>query len=415
MVTESELDVEKPPEEGIAISLPGCQPVHTTSGAPHVELQAQSRPHWTKKAIVPFLVLTLVQFLTATFIMLCKVALVSGIDPLFFTFYRNLVGFFFLAPFAYYLERDIRPKLTLHTIGSLNLLSFFAIIGNQQFFLAGLALTSTLFAGVAQNMIPAITCLLAAVFGMEKLSFRKTSDLAKMMGTVICITGAVTMSLYKGIALYQRPTGQDELHHGFELLQLRFVHLGSLQFEFISYYALGVLCLFLNCTSWALYLIHQGPVLERYPALLSMITLMEFFGCIQVAVLGAAYDGTRFLDFRSTTTDQLIIILYGGILISAVNLVLQAWCIRQVGPFIVSLYSPVQTLVVALMAVLIQGDTLYMGILIGGTLIIGGFYSVVCGKQMEQRRAALAHTCSTTNPTGSGDTKQSDLEEPLLS
>ena len=39
------------------------------------------------------------------------------------------------------------------------------IIGNQQFFLAGLALTSTLLAGVAQNMIPAITCLLAAVFG----------------------------------------------------------------------------------------------------------------------------------------------------------------------------------------------------------------------------------------------------------
>jgi hypothetical protein len=39
------------------------------------------------------------------------------------------------------------------------------IIGNQQFFLAGLALTSTLFAGVSQNMIPAITCLLAAVFG----------------------------------------------------------------------------------------------------------------------------------------------------------------------------------------------------------------------------------------------------------
>jgi hypothetical protein len=104
MVTESELDVEKLPDGGIAISLPGCQPVPTTSGPPHVELQAQSRPHWTKKAIVPFLMLALVQFLIATFVTLCKVALVSGIDPFFFTFYRNLVGFFFLAPFAYYLE-----------------------------------------------------------------------------------------------------------------------------------------------------------------------------------------------------------------------------------------------------------------------------------------------------------------------
>ena len=52
--------------------------------------------------------------------------------------------------------------------------------------------------------------------------------------------------------------------------------------------------------------------------------------------------------------------------------------------------------------------------LIGGILIIGGFYIVICGKQMERRRSALALKCST-NPAGLGDTKQSDLEEPLLS
>ncbi|KAG0619274.1 hypothetical protein M758_4G128100 [Ceratodon purpureus] len=418
MVTQSELDVDKLllPEGIIAIPPPCSLRLPTTSGT-HVELQAENHQHWTKKAIVPFVVLTLVQFLTATFQTLAKVALTSGINPLFFTFYRNVVAFFFLLPFAYFLERDIRPKLTLHTIGSFTLLAFFAILANQQFFLAGLALTSTLFTGVSQNIIPAITFLLATFFGMEKISFRRTSDLAKILGTVVCITGAVTMTLYKGIALYQQPTGEDKyILHGPENLHLSFKHLGlpqALQFE-IGSWALGVLCLFLNCTSWGLYLIHQGPALKRYPALLSMVTFMELFGCIQVAIVGVACEGTQFLDFRSITLDQFMIVLYGGILVSAINLVLQAWCVGQVGPFLVSLFSPVQTLLVALMAVLILGDTLYMGILIGGILIIGGFYIVMCGKQMERRRSALALKCST-NPAGLGDTKQSDLEEPLLS
>lgn len=50
-----------------------------------------------------------------------------------------------------------------------------------------------------------------------------------------------------------------------------------------------------------------------------------------------------------------------GIVASGVNLVLQAWCVQRVGPFIVSLFNPVQTLVVASLAIVVLGDTLYMG------------------------------------------------------
>lgn len=106
MVSGSELDVEKLlPERGITIpSPPSCIALPTAS-IPDVELQAREEQHWTKRAIVPFVVLTSVQFFTATYQTLSKVALTSGIDPFFFTFYRNMVAFLFLAPFAYYLER----------------------------------------------------------------------------------------------------------------------------------------------------------------------------------------------------------------------------------------------------------------------------------------------------------------------
>lgn len=65
------------------------------------------KKHWTKKTIVPFVILTSVQFLYAGHQILSKVALVSGIDPIFFSVYRNVVAFLFLAPAAFFLERYV--------------------------------------------------------------------------------------------------------------------------------------------------------------------------------------------------------------------------------------------------------------------------------------------------------------------
>lgn len=57
--------------------------------------------------------------------------------------------------------------------------------------------------------------------------------------------------------------------------------------------------------------------------------------------------------------------------------------------------------------------------MIGGVLIIGGFYIVIYAQKEERRsqREALDQKYSYTKPEGFlvGDRKQSDLEEPLLS
>lgn len=93
---------------------------------------------------------------------------------------------------------------------------------------------------------------------MEKLSFRKTSDYARMFGTVICISGAVTMSVYKGMAIFKgRTIGEDELHGISEHGMPAFLDVK------ISHWSVGVLCLLANCTSWGLYLINQVPQNNR--------------------------------------------------------------------------------------------------------------------------------------------------------
>jgi drug/metabolite transporter (DMT)-like permease len=377
----------------------------------------EPKENWTKYAVVPVLVLVLMQFLAGGHQILSRVALVTGIDPLLFTFYRNLIAFAVLAPFAYYIERDMRPKMTLALFGNLNILAFFGILGNQQLYLAGLKLTSPLFAAVTQNTIPVITFLLAATIGQEEISCRKMSGLAKILGTFIGVGGAVTMTLYKGAKIYAPEAGKDELDGFVNLFKYAGIH--ALFDIKIDHWALGAFCLLLNCTSWGLYLINQGPVVVKYPALLSMGCLTELLGSIQVGIVGAAIKGVQFLDFRSVTLNHLIVITYAGVVVSAIVLVLQAWCVQQTGAFFVSIFIPVQTLVVAVLAILVLGETLYLGVVIGGLLIIGGFYIVTYGQKMERSKKKLlllqCRTKSRVISFSGEDKKLSDLEEPLLS
>lgn len=107
---ESEVDVEKlvvaaAPEQAASILLlPLASPGKLAND------NINGRKHWTKKTVVPFAVLTAVQFLYGGHQILSKVALVSGLDPLFFSFYRNLVAFLFLAPVAFFLDRSVTPS-----------------------------------------------------------------------------------------------------------------------------------------------------------------------------------------------------------------------------------------------------------------------------------------------------------------
>ncbi|XP_024390946.1 protein WALLS ARE THIN 1 isoform X2 [Physcomitrium patens] len=406
MVTQNDqAGVEQP--ESVKLSIPA-----------DVEgLILEPKKHWTKYAVVPVLVLVLVQVLSGGHQILSRVALVTGIDPLLFTFYRNFIAFAVLAPFAYYVERDMRPKMTLATFGNLNILAFFAILGNQQFYLAGLKLTSPLFAAVAQNTIPVITFLLAASIGQEEISCRKMSGLAKILGTFIGFGGAVTMTLYKGAKIYASEAGKDELD-GFVNL-FKYAGIPALVDIKIDHWALGAFYLLLNCTLWGLYLINQGSVLVKYPALLSMGCLTELFGSIQVGIIGAAMKGVQSLDFRSVTLNHLMVITYAGVVVSAIVQVLQAWCIQQTGAFFVSIFLPVQTLVVAVLAIIVLGETLYLGVVIGGVLVIGGFYIVNYGQKMERKKKKLlllqCKTKSGVISFSGEDKKLSDLEEPLLS
>lgn len=96
----------------------------------------------------------------------------------------------------------------------------------------------------------------------EEVNLRRREGIAKVVGTVICIGGAVTMSVYKGIALFG--AGSDAPDAGLSMQP--FVHLGAFLHHDIVHlsvnkFNLGIFFLIMNCVSWAVYLTCQVPSL----------------------------------------------------------------------------------------------------------------------------------------------------------
>lgn len=92
----------------------------------------------------------------------------------------------------------------------------------------------------------------------EEVNLRRREGIAKVVGTAICIGGAVTMSVYKGMALFG--AGSDAAPDA--SVTQPFAHLGAflhhdiVQFS-VNKFHLGIFFLIMNCISWAVYLTYQ--------------------------------------------------------------------------------------------------------------------------------------------------------------
>ncbi|KAG7949383.1 hypothetical protein I3843_13G060000 [Carya illinoinensis] len=73
-----------------------------------------------------------------------------------------------------------------------------------------------------------------------------------------------------------------------------------------------------------------------------------------------------------------------GIVIFGITIYIQTLVVRKKGPVFMTAFRPLFTIVVAIMGLLILGDALYMGSIIGATLIVLGLYATLWGKEKEK-------------------------------
>ncbi|RZC18276.1 WAT1-related protein [Glycine soja] len=117
---------------------------------------------WFRNAKL-YLLLLAVQFGSAGMFVFAMDAIKKGMSHYVFTVYRNVIASVTLAPFAFVLERKVRPKMTVRIFAEIMALAFFEIILDQCFALLGMKFTSASFLSAVMNSAPSVTFLLAVI------------------------------------------------------------------------------------------------------------------------------------------------------------------------------------------------------------------------------------------------------------
>lgn len=270
------------------------------------------------------------------------------------------------------------------------LLALGGIALNQNLYFAGLADTSSTFASATTNLIPVITFVMATAFRLEHVDIRSKRGQAKVIGTIICVGGAMIMTLYKGPTL-------AATHHALKLNEWMF----------------GALELFGSAVAWSAWLTFQAPVLKKYPAKKSLTAIMLLFGAVQSSAIALIFENDV-SAWKLKWDMELLSIVYSGVLCSAFAFFVQAYCIHEKGPVFAVVFNPLATILVAILERLLLHVKLHVGSVVGGTLIIAGLYIVLWGKANDKKQSDPRKEVPRSGSNGVSDNCSVDINQPLL-
>lgn len=310
----------------------------------------------------PHLAQITVRVIYAGLNIITRIALVDGTNPFVLVTYRQVFATVAIAPFAYVLERDRRPPLTLAISFQIFLLALCGITISQNFYFKGLYYTSSTFTSAMTNLVPVVTFVMAVILRFEKVDIKCLRGQAKVVGIVISVGGAMVMTFYKG-----------------PVIKILDANLNANNSK-VNSWMLGSILLTGNVVAGSSWIVFQAPILKKYPVELSFTTIMCLFGALQSGVIALMFEHRTSSVWAIGWNIELLSYVYSGVMSSAFAMSLQSWCIRQKGPVFSAVYSPLATVIVAIMEYFIFPNNLYTGCVVGAILVVVGLYCVLWGK-----------------------------------
>ncbi|KAK9724357.1 hypothetical protein RND81_05G067100 [Saponaria officinalis] len=268
-------------------------------------------------------------------------------------------------------------------------------------YFASLRYTSPTFVTAMVNSIASITFIIAVFLRLEALDIRNPRGIAKVLGTLISLGGVMVMTFYRGSVL------RNICHPLYDIRQTAVIHENWLK---------GSILTIASCISWPLFYILQAFTLKRYPAQLSLTTWMSVVGAAQSAVFTAFAVRTPGVWAIGFNID-LWSTIYGGVVCSGIIIFIQLWCTEAKGPMFVTMFNPLSTILVAIIAYFILAEKLYVGSIIGAIVVIVGMYLFLWGKEENQPQtnsAELYVDCEESKVPKQEAFATSDVKKPMV-
>ncbi|OMP01021.1 Drug/metabolite transporter [Corchorus olitorius] len=301
----------------------------------------------------PYLLMVFLQFGGAGMYIISMVTLNHGMNRYVLIVYRNAIAALVLAPFALLLERPILDQGCSYL---------------------GMQFTSASFTSAIMNAVPSFTFVIALICRLETVKIKEVRGLAKVIGTLVTLSGALLMTLYKGPVI--------------DLIWSRKAsHSGSSGDSSDKHWIPGTLLILVGCVAWSCFYVLQSITIKKYPAEISLSSLICLAGAIQSLAIALVVEHHP-SGWAVGWDSRLFAPLYTGIVSSGITYYVQGLVMKTRGPVFVTAFNPLCMILVAALGSAILAEQIHLGSIIGGIIIAIGLYSVVWGKSKDYSTAA---------------------------
>ncbi|KAK4271091.1 hypothetical protein QN277_019832 [Acacia crassicarpa] len=333
------------------------------------------------EGLKPAVLMVTVQVTFAVVNVLYKLSVYDGMNIRVLIAYRFIFASAFMAPLAFLFDRKKKSKMTWTVLFQAALCGLFGGTLQQTLYLETLALTSVTFSSAMSNLNTVMTFLLALCFGMEKLNMKAAAGKAKILGTLIGIGGAMLLTFFKGVPIHTTSFHVNLLHH-------HDGHVAPSNSSSSGNTILGAICALGSSISFALWLIVQSKMNEKYKSHYTSTFLMSVMSSV-ISIAFALCFERDWSQWKLGWNIRLLTVAYAGMVPSGLTVVMIAWCLHKRGPLFVSIFSPLLLVILAFVGSLFLDEMLHLGSLIGGVIIVVGLYVVLWGKSKEMKMKNL--------------------------
>ncbi|CAL5186170.1 unnamed protein product [Lathyrus oleraceus] len=319
--------------------------------------------------ILPVIVIIGNECIVMGLLTLFKAATLEGMNNHVFVAYAYAVCTFVLLPVTLFTRRS-RVVLTPLSFSIICKSLLLGAIGSASQILdyIGVNYSSPTLSSAIGNLVPAFTFILAVTFRMEKLAIKSRSSNAKVMGSIISITGAFVLTFYKG----QSILNSSSLHQPINFFK-----------SVDSSWAIAGILLIVDKFLVSLWYILQVHILKEFPDELSLVLLYSISATI-ISTFVALLSVPNASAWKIGLNLSLICIVSTGIFGKLIGNIIYAWSVNLKGAVYVTLFIPLQIVISVILGVIFLGDTLHIGSIIGATIISIGLYAVLWGKAAEE-------------------------------